>query len=181
MENVTVATTALTSCFGCHMSFLDIDERILKLIELVEFNKSPITDIKRFTKRCVVGLVEGGCGTEENVHVLKMFRENCDILIALGECAVMGGLPAMRNMVPLKECLDEAYIHGKGVYNPSGQYPNDPDIPLLLDRVYPIREVGKVDLCLPGCPPPADAIWEALTALLEKRPVVVPYPVLKYD
>lgn len=176
-----IATTSLAGCFGCHMSVLDIDERILKLVELVDFNKSPINDIKHFTRRCAVGLIEGGCCNEENVRVLREFRENCDVLVALGECAIMGGLPAMRNTVPLKECLEEAYIKGVTVYNPSGKLPSDPELPLILDRVYPINEVVKVDYYIPGCPPPADAIWEALVALLTGQPLKIPYQVLKYD
>ncbi len=96
--------TALSSCFGGHMSVLDIDERILELVELIDFDKSPITDIKKFTGRCAVGIVEGGCCNQENVEVLRSFRENCDVLIALGDCATMGGIPALRNNVPLQEC-----------------------------------------------------------------------------
>ena len=71
-----VATTSLCGCFGCHMSLLDIDERILKLAELVEFDRSPINDYKEFSGRCAVGIVEGGCCNEENVHVLEDFRKH---------------------------------------------------------------------------------------------------------
>ena len=71
MAKPKIATTSLAGCFGCHMSILDIDDRILKLIELVDFDKSPIDDIKEFTGRCAVGLIEGGCCNEENVHVLQ--------------------------------------------------------------------------------------------------------------
>ena len=181
MAKPRIATTSLAGCFGCHMSLLDIDERILDLIELVEFDKSPINDLKHFTGRCAIGLVEGGCCHEENVNVLKEFREHCDILISLGECAVCGGIPAMRNTIPLKECLDEAYLKGPTVYNPSGKYPDDEDVPLMLDKVYPCHEVVKVDYHLMGCPPPAETIWAALTALLSNRPVQLPYELIKYD
>lgn len=181
MAKPKIATTSLAGCFGCHMSILDIDDRILKLVELVDFHKSPITDIKEFTERCLVGIVEGGCANEENVRVLKDFRKNCDVLISLGDCAIMGGIPAMRNNIPLKECLDEAYLNGPTVYNPSGKIPNDKEIPLLLDRVYTCQEVVKIDIHLPGCPPPADAIWEALVALLTDKPVNLPYQLIKYD
>lgn len=176
-----LATTSLAGCFGCHMSFLDIDERILDLIELVEFDKSPIDDFKTFTQHCDIGLVEGGCCNEENVSVLRDFRKNCDILIAIGDCATMGGVPALRNMVPLKECLDEAYLNGPTVYNPSGQVPDNSEVPLLLNKVYPIHEVVKVDYYLPGCPPPADTLFEALKALLTDEPVELPYELIKYD
>ncbi len=181
MAKPKVATTSLAGCFGCHMSLLDIDERILKLIELVDFDKSPIDDLKEFTGQCAVGLIEGGCANEENVRVLRQFRQHCEVLIAIGDCAIMGGIPAMRNTVPLQECLEEAFCNGPTVYNPSRQLPNDPEIPLLLDRVYPLQEVVKVDYFIPGCPPPADALWEALVALLSGKPVELPYTLLKYD
>lgn len=181
MSKPKVATTSLAGCFGCHMSILDIDDRILKLIELVEFDKSPVDDIKKFTGRCAVGLIEGGCCNEENVEVLKDFRKHCDILISVGECAIMGGIPAMRNTVPLKECYDEAYLNGPTVHNPAGKIPNDPELPLLLNKVYACHEIVKIDYHLPGCPPPADTIWEALVALLTDKPVDLPYELVKYD
>ena len=181
MAKPKVATASLAGCFGCHMSLLDIDDRILKLVELIEFNKSPIDDIKEFTAQCAIGLIEGGCCNEENVRVLRDFREHCDTIILVGDCATMGGIPAMRNTIPLKECLEEAYINGPTVYNPSGQIPNNPEIPLLLNRVYPCDEVVKIDYHLPGCPPPADTLWEALVALLTDKPVKLPYELIKYD
>jgi len=181
MSKPKIATTSLAGCFGCHMSLLDIDERILELIELIDFDKSPIDDIKNIEGRCAVGLIEGGCCNEENVHVLQEFRRHCDVLVSVGDCATMGGIPAMRNNIPLKECFDEAYWTGVTVYNPSGQVPNDPEIPLLLDKVYPAHEVVKIDVFLPGCPPSADAIWAAVTALLDGKPVELPYELLKYD
>ncbi len=181
MTKPKVATTSLAGCFGCHMSVLDIDDRILQLIELIDFHKSPINDIKEFSQRCAVGLIEGGCCNEENVKVLKSFRENCDVLISLGDCAIMGGIPAMRNGIPLKECLDEAYLNGPTVYNPSGKLPSDPELPRLLDRVYTCNEVVKMDFHLPGCPPPADTIWNALVALLSDKPIELPYELVKYD
>jgi NAD-reducing hydrogenase small subunit len=163
------------------MSVLDIDQRILDLMELVEFDKSPIDDIKQFSGRCRLGLVEGGCCNDENVHVLREFRTHCDVLIALGDCATMGGIPALRNVIPLRECLNEAYRHGPTVYNPTGAIPDDPDLPLLLNKVYPVQEVVKIDYYLPGCPPSADTIWTALMALLNGRQIDLPYELIKYD
>ncbi len=182
MAKPKVATTSLAGCFGCHMSLLDIDDRILKLVELVDFHKSPIDDIKEFDgERITVGLIEGGCCNEENVKVLEDFRKHCEILISIGDCAIGGGIPAMRNTVPLKECLDEAFLNGVTVHNPTGELPNDKEIPLLLNRVFPCQEVVKVDYHLPGCPPPADTLWEALVALLSDKPVELPYQLIKYD
>ena len=174
-----VATAPFTGCFGCHMSLLDIDERILDLVQLIEFDKSPINDIKTFSRPVDVGLHEGGISNEENLEWLLEFRKYCKILIAVGQCAITGGVPAMRNTVSLKECLEEAYLNGPTVVD--GVIPNDPDIPILLDKVYPCHEVVKIDYFLPGCPPSADTLWAALTALLTGKDVGLPYELVKYD
>lgn len=182
MSKPVIATTSLAGCFGCHMSILDIDERILQLIELVEFNKSPVDDIKTFTKPVDIGIIEGGCCNSENVEVLKAFRKNCKILISLGECAIMGGLPALRNGIPIEECLHEAYIGGPTVKLNTGHIlPNDDELPMLLDKVYPCHEIVKIDYFLPGCPPSADLIWNALVALITGDPMKLPYEVIKFD
>lgn len=183
MSKPIVATTSLAGCFGCHMSILDIDERILDLIQLVEFNKSPIDDIKTFTKKCDIGIIEGGCCNSENIHVLKSFRDNCKILISLGECARTGGLPAMRNnKVSVKECLEEAYLNCITVDdNPDKIIPNDEELPFILNKVYPCHEIVKIDYFLPGCAPRADLIWGALVALITGKEMDLPYEVIKYD
>jgi len=178
VSKVRVATTSLAGCFGCHMSFLDMDERIVELLEHVEFSRSPINDIKH-CEPCDIGLVEGGLCNADNVHVLKEFRENCKILIAVGACAINGGVPAMRNHFTLEACLEEAFLDGVGVDNP--HIPNDPEIPLLLSKVHPIHEVVKVDYYLPGCPPPADAFLKVLTDLLEGKEPSLPKEMLHYD
>jgi NAD-reducing hydrogenase small subunit len=164
------------------MSLLDIDERILDLAELVDFDRSPINDYKSFDgRRCAVGLIEGGCANEENVRVLRDFRKHCDVLVSVGVCATGGGIPAMRNMVTVAECIDEAYRSGPSVVNPLGILPDDPELPRLLTKVRPCHEVVKIDYHLPGCPPPADTLWEALVALLSDQPVELPYHLIKYD
>jgi len=173
-----VATAPLCGCFGCHMSLLDIDERILQLVELVEFDRCPLTDIKT-VGRCDIGLIEGGVANADNVEVLREFRKNCDILVAVGSCAVSGGIPSMRNQFDLKECLEEVYIKGIGIENP--HVPNDVEIPLLLDKVHPIHEVVRIDYFLPGCPPSADTFWTFLTDLIAGKEITFPYSLIHYD
>jgi len=149
-----VATCSLAGCFGCHMSFLDMDERIVALIDHIEFDRSPLTDIKQVSD-CDIGLIEGGLCNEENVHVLEAFRKHCKILVAVGACAINGGVPALRNHYTVQECLEESYLNGLGVVDP--QIPADPALPALLPKVIPIHSLVSVDYFLPGCPPPADA------------------------
>ena len=181
MSKPVIATASLAGCFGCHMSLLDIDERILDLIELVEFNKSPVDDIKTFTKMCDVGIIEGGCCNSENVHVLKDFRKNCKFLVSLGECAMMGGLPALRNGIPIRECIEEAYLYGPTIEKGNTIIPNDDELPMILDKVYPCHEIVKIDYFIPGCPPRADLIWDALVSLVKGTPMNLAYETVKYD
>ena len=169
-----IATASLAGCFGCHMAILDIDERLFELMKHVEIDRSPLTDIKRFQRRCDIGIIEGGCCNEENVEVLRDFRRHCDVLIAIGQCAIMGGLPAMRNAImhsdePLRECLEEAYINGRYIRNTTHGIPNDPALPLLLDEVYPCSEIVEIDYQIPGCAPTGDFIFDTLSRLLAGR------------
>jgi len=176
-----IATTSLAGCFGCHMSMLDIDLGILDLVEFVEFNKSPLTDIKEFTKRVDLGLIEGGCCNSDNVEVLREFRKKCDVLVSVGECAIWGGLPAMRNMVPLEECLKESYLHSVTSEKSENIIPHHEDIPKILDKVYPCSEVVDIDYFIPGCPPSANYIWKVVKNILFGEEYSVIFPEFKYD
>ncbi|MBI2522349.1 MAG: NADP oxidoreductase [Bdellovibrio sp.] len=176
-----IGTISLAGCFGCHMSILDIDLKFLELIELVEFNRSPLTDIKTFTKHCDIGIIEGGCCNDENVHTLISFRKNCDILVSLGECAIMGGLPALRNKIDLYDCLKEAYLNVPSSVPGNQMIPHHPDLPKILDRIYPCHEIVKIDHFIPGCPPCDEIIWKSLTNLITGKSETIPYPFLKYD
>jgi len=177
-KKIRLATTSLAGCFGCHMSFLDIDERLLDLVELVEFDRSPLTDIKHCGP-CDVGLIEGGICNAENIHVLREFRQNCKVLIAIGACAVNGGLPAQRNHLDLRQILEEVYHTSPALGK--GMVPNDPELPLPLDKVHPIHEVVRVDYFLPGCPPSAEAIWSFLTDLIAGRTPRLGHALIRYD
>lgn len=172
MAKPTLATCSLAGCFGCHMSLLDIDERLLELVELLELDRSPLNDKKAFDSIVDVGFIEGGCANEHDVRVLRDFREHCRVLIAVGACAINGGVPAMRNPLSLQECLEATY---------ADRIPDDPELPRLLDRVYPAHEVVNVDYFLPGCPPSADAIWSGLNDVLAGRTPSLPYRLLRYD
>lgn len=168
-----VATVSLAGCFGCHMSLLDIDERLFDLVERVDFDRSPLTDIKTVGEyeQCDIGLVEGGLCNAENVEVLRAFRARCTVLVAVGACAITGGLPALRNHLDVGDIMQSVY----------GRVPDDPELPLPLNRVLPIHEVVRIDHALPGCPPPADAFWQLLQDLIAGRmPTPVP-GLIRYD
>jgi NAD-reducing hydrogenase small subunit len=174
-----VATVSLAGCFGCHMSLLDIDERLFQLVELIEFDRSPLTDIKTVGK-CDIGLIEGGLCNSENVEVLRDFRRQCKTLVAVGACAVNGGLPAQRNHYDVGDLLNDVYRAGPGL-RAGSLVPNDPELPLPLNKVHPILEVVHVDYFLPGCPPSADAIWKFLTDLMAGRTPLLGHGLIQYD
>lgn len=181
MQKVTIATDWLGGCAGCHMSFLDIDERIVKLMESVEFTSSPITDLKHPPAEGVtVGILEGAICNSHNVEVAKRMRERCQILIAVGDCAAFGGVPAMRNFVGAEAALRRAYLETESVVD--GLIPDSPELGTPLEMVTAVDKVVKVDLFIPGCPPRADAFYYALTELLAGRtPVVLPPELFTYD
>jgi len=174
-----IATVSLAGCFGCHMSLLDIDERLLELFEIVEFDRSPLTDIKHCGP-CDIGLIEGGLCNAENVHVLREFRAQCKVLVAVGACAINGGLPAQRNALDIGQVMSEVY-HARAGLAAGSSVPNDPELPLPLAKVHPIHEVVRVDHFLPGCPPSADAIWVYVTALLAGREPRLGHGLIHYD
>ena len=174
-----LATVSLAGCFGCHMSFLDIDERLLQLLELVDFDRSPLTDIKQIG-RCDIGLIEGGLCNAENVHVLREFRANCKTLVAVGACAINGGLPAQRNQRDVGQMMRDVYCRQTGG-SVGNLIPNDPELPLPLNHVHPIHEVVHVDFFLPGCPPSGDAFWAFLNDLLAGRTPHLPHGLIHYD
>jgi NAD-reducing hydrogenase small subunit len=164
-KKVKIATVWLCGCAGCHMSFLDLDERLLDLAAIADLTTSPVTDIKEVPE-VDLALVEGGIGNEENLHILKKFRAQAKILVSLGDCAGFGCIPMMRNNFSNEEVLDRAYALTESTV--SGAVPTV-DVPKLTDKVRPIHEFVKVDAHIPGCPPTADVIWYAVTEILAGR------------
>ena len=103
-DKINISTISFCGCWGCTLSILDMDERLLPLLDKVTIMRSSLTDIKRIPERCTMGFVEGGVANEENIETLEHFRENCDILISVGACALWGGVPSLRNTYPLADC-----------------------------------------------------------------------------
>lgn len=150
------------------MSLLDIDERILQVVELVDLRATPITDLKEPDKDGVtVGILEGGINNSYNEEVAKRMRDRCKFLVALGDCAVFGGVPAMRNFCGVEAALKRAYIDTEST-DSEGKIPSDPEL-ATMTRVRAVHEVVPVDLHIPGCPPDADTIFYALVELANGR------------
>jgi NAD-reducing hydrogenase small subunit len=165
MSKKKLATVWLDGCSGCHMSFLDMDERLIELADKIELVYSPLVDTKEFPPDVDITLVEGAVSSEEDLHKIHAVRRNTKLLVSLGDCAVTANVPAMRNPFPVQAVYDRAYRENATLT------PGTPHevIPRLLDYARPVHEVVNVDVFVPGCPPSADVIYYTLTELLEGR------------
>ncbi|MEW5957612.1 MAG: NADP oxidoreductase [Chloroflexota bacterium] len=168
MSKPKISSDWLAACAGCHMSLLDIDERIVQVVGLADIRATPITDLKEPDETGVdVGILTGAINTTTNEEVAHKMRERCKILVALGDCAVFGGVVAMRNFFKLEDALRRAYIETEST-DGEGKIPTSPELgkPTLVRAV---GEVVKVDISIPGCPPAADVIFYALAELAQGR------------
>ncbi len=181
MPKIKLASNWLDACAGCHMSLLDIDERIVELIKYVEITATPITDLKHPSREGVdVGILTGAVSDTHQLEVAEQMRERSKILIAMGDCAVFGGICTMRNFFKTEDALRRAYVETEST-EAGSSIPCSGEIARLFDRVRAVNEVVQVDVHIPGCPPPADAIWYALTELLAGRLPVLAGDKLTYE
>jgi len=165
MKKLKVATVWLDGCSGCHMALIDMDATIISLARKIDLVYSPLVDAQEFPEEVDVSLVEGAVSSQEDLGKLLKIRQRTQLLVSLGDCAVTGNVPAMRNSVPVNKLLQRVYVEGaetnKGVPT-SG-------VPPLLKNARPLREFVDVDVYLPGCPPPAKSIAAVIVDLLEGR------------
>lgn len=168
-NKIRLATVWLGGCSGCHMSFLDLNERLIELAEAIDLVYSPIADIKIFPKDVDVTLVEGAVANTDHLELAEKVRANSKIVVSFGDCAVTGNVTSLRNRLQVDDLLTQVYHEGPG-RAPRGADANN-IMPVLTPRVLPLHQVITVDAFLPGCPPDADTIWAAVSALLRGETV----------
>ena len=155
------------------MAVLDLEEKLLDVLEKCDIVYSPIIDVKEIPSNIDVALVTGAVRNEENRENLERLRKNSKSLIALGSCACFGGLPGLANLFDNSEIFNAVYQRTMSTANPEKVLPKD-DVPALENRVYSLDQIVKVDYYLPGCPAPTDMIATALFDLLSGKEPELP-------
>lgn len=165
MKKVRLATVWLDGCSGCHMSLLDSDAAVIALAGKIDLIYGPLVDAQEFPELVDATLVEGAVSSLEDVQKIQNIRLHTSLLVALGDCAVTSNVPSMRNSIPVNQLLNRIYVSGadEGTVMPSD------GVPPLMKQARPLQEFVKVDVHIPGCPPPAKAILELVNDLIEGR------------
>lgn len=170
------ATVWLGGCSGCHMSFLDLDERLVELAGLADMVYGPFMDAKEFPRKVDVTLVEGAVTNRANLAMALKLRERSRIVVSLGDCAVTGNVTSLRNQLPVADVLATFLSCGEGSV-PAMDYDA---VPELLPRALPLHQIITVDSFIPGCPPDPDRIWTAIGCLLRGEPVLLESDMLTF-
>ena len=165
MDKVKIGTCWLDGCSGCHMSLLDIDESIVAVLRKADIVFGPLVDAQEWPEGVDVAVIEGAVSSQDDVKLLQTARARSKVVVALGDCAVTGNVPSLRNGIPVRTLLDRVYVEGATA---TPGVPTD-GVPGLLRQAEPLRSTVKVDIHVPGCPPKPNAILMVLSELLEGR------------
>jgi NAD-reducing hydrogenase small subunit len=165
MDKPKIATCWLDGCSGCHMSLLDIDEAIIAVLRKADIVFGPLVDAQEWPEGVDVAVIEGAISSQDDLRLVQTARARSRVVVALGDCAVTGNVPSMRNGIPTRKLLERIYVEGATA---TPGVPTD-GVPALLRQAEPLRSAVKVDVHVPGCPPKPNAILMVLSELLEGR------------
>jgi NAD-reducing hydrogenase small subunit len=165
MKKVRLATVWLDGCSGCHMSLLDIDAAIIPVTQQADIVYGPLVDAQEFPEDVDITLVEGAVSSQDDLNKIQKIRAHTRVLVALGDCAVTGNVPSMRNSIPVSRLLQRVYVEGA---RENRVVPSD-GVPQLLKQACPLQDYVQVDLHVPGCPPSAQAILAVVSDFLAGR------------
>ncbi|RMG45257.1 MAG: oxidoreductase [Acidobacteria bacterium] len=172
------------SCGGCEIAVLGINERILEVAESFDIVFWPcvmdakVRDVERMPDGSIdLCLFNGAIRTSEQEYMARLLRSKSKVLVAFGSCAHEGCIPGLANVTNREEIFRTSYLEAPSVENPAGTVPQpETDVPegvLRLPEFYDtVKTLGQtvpVDYVLPGCPPEADRIWDALSAAIRSE------------
>ncbi len=168
MSKPTLATVALGGCEGCHVSLLDAHDGLLDLLDIVDLVNTPYSGPDELPDHVDVVLVEGPVETDDDLRHLKRAREVAGTLVAMGSCAVLGGIGGLRNLSARDTVLATAF-GDEGVAQKRGD-----GLPAFANRCRPVRDFVEVEYTVPGCAPETANLLACVTAALEGSPYEPP-------
>lgn len=172
------------SCGGCEIAVLAIDEKILDVAKHFDIVFWPcaadgkVRDVEKMADGSIdVCLFNGGIRTSEQEYMARLLRRKAKVLVAFGSCASEGCIPGLANTSDRQEIFRTVYHETPSTENPQGIEPQHvtemPEgklyLPIFYDTLFTLDQVVDVDYYLPGCPPEAERIWDAITAILENK------------
>jgi sulfhydrogenase subunit delta len=155
-----LAVYKFSSCDGCQLSLLNLEDELLDIVEAVEVAYFLEARRRELPPPYDVGLVEGSISTPDEEDRIHRIRRDCKFLVAIGACATSGGIQALRNWADVEEFTRSVYAH--------------PDYIKTLDTSTPIAAHVFVDFELRGCPVNQNQLLELISATLVGRKPVIP-------
>ncbi|MGO8745206.1 MAG: F420-nonreducing hydrogenase [Thermoguttaceae bacterium] len=172
------------SCGGCEISILQLSEKILDVAAAFDIVLWPcatdgkVRDVEKMADGEIdVCLFNGGIRTSEQEYMAQLMRRKSKVLVAFGSCASEGCIPGLSNMNTKQEIFENSYQETASTENPQRVRPQPETkvnegtlhLPVFYDTLRTLDQTVTVDYYLPGCPPEADRIWEAVVAILESK------------
>jgi F420-non-reducing hydrogenase small subunit len=169
------------SCGGCDETVVDLDDKLLDVVAAVDIVFWPCAmdfkyaDLEAMPDKSIdVAFINGAVRNSEQEHVAKILRNKSKMTVAFGDCAWMGGIPALANLTNKKDIVERAYVNMETVDNnekttpceKSSAFGHEMPLPSFYETVHKLDDVIEVDYYLPGCPPTAKNVGGALAAIL---------------
>jgi F420-non-reducing hydrogenase small subunit len=179
-EKLKVAFYWAASCGGCEIAVLDINEKILDVLQIADIVFWPVAmdikykDVEAMPDKYIdICFFNGSVRNEEQEHMAKLLRQKAKTLVAFGSCAHEGCIPGLANLHDREEVFEKVYLKSDCVDNPSGVVPQTKfeakegvlKLPQFYDTVKTLGQTVDVDYYLPGCPPPVKLIAAAVDAI----------------
>jgi F420-non-reducing hydrogenase small subunit len=183
-EKMKIAFYWAASCGGCEIAVLDINEKILDVVNIADIVFWPVAmdvkykDVEAMPDKYIdVCFFNGSIRNSEQEHIAKLLRKKSKTLIAFGSCAQEGCIPGLANLHDAKEIFDKVYLKSKSISNPKGLTPRtsfkakegELKLPEFYDTVKTLDQTVDVDYYLPGCPPPVKLVLNAVDAIANSR------------